>query len=184
MKKILIILGSTRQGRRGELVAKWVKKNIDTLKEKSLKFNLADLRERNLPFYDSPIPPMMGQYPKGRITDWAKEIASYDGILIITPEYNHGYPAVLKNALDVIYKEWNYKPVSFISYGASSGGIRAIEQLRQVVIELKMIPLKEELSIPFIWQVFDEKGNMKNSEHAIKALKSILEAYTYYFNNR
>lgn len=131
--------------------------------------------------FDSPMPPLTGQYPEGKVTEWAKKIASYDGFLIVTPEYNHGYPAVLKNALDQIYKEWNGKPVAFVGYGATSGGIRAIEQLRQVVIELRMIPFKDDVIIPYIWQAFDENGNLHDVERHEKMLQMVLDAFVSYF---
>jgi NAD(P)H-dependent FMN reductase len=150
--------------------------SIATLALKDLTFTLCDLRMEQLPFLDDPTPPIMGQYSQGKVQDWADKISRYDGFLIVTPEYNHGYPAVLKNALDLIYKEWNGKPVAFVSYGAVSGGIRAVEQLRQVVIELRMIPLKDELSIPFIWAAFDEKDNLIERGRYDKALALVVEA--------
>lgn len=176
MKQILVLLGSSRQGRNGAKVASWVMDSIASLAPTNLTFTLCDLRSEQLPFLDDPIPPMMGQYSKGKVQDWADKISHYDGFLIVTPEYNHGYPAVLKNALDLIYKEWNGKPVAFVSYGAVSGGIRAVEQLRQVVIELRMIPLKDDVSIPLIWAAFDDKGNLIDRERYDKALTLVVNA--------
>lgn len=158
MKKIKIILGSTRAGRNGKKVADWFLKQAKAV-DSELEFELLDLVDWPIPFFDNPVSPAMGGQPTGVVIDWAKKIAEADGYIIITPEYNHGYPAVLKNALDVIYKEWNYKPVSIVSYGAISGGIRAVEQLKQVVMELKMIPMHEEVNIHFVWAAFDENGN-------------------------
>lgn len=157
MKKIKIILGSSREGRNGKKVADWFMSQVESYKDK-LEFELLDLADWPIPFFDNPVSPAMGGKPSGIVVDWAKKIAEAEGIILITPEYNHGYSAVLKNALDVIYKEWNYKPVSFVSYGGVSGGIRAVEQLKQVVLELKMYPLHEEVNIHYIWQAFDEKG--------------------------
>lgn len=176
MKQILVILGSSRQGRNGEKVANWVMDSIAALTLKDLAFTLCDLRIEQLPFLDDALPPLMGQYSKGKVQDWADTISQYDGFLIITPEYNHGYPAVLKNALDLINKEWNGKPVAFVSYGAVSGGIRAVEQLRQVVIELRMIPLKDDVSIPLVWAAFDENDNLIERERYDKALALVVEA--------
>lgn len=160
MKKIKIILGSSREGRNSQKVAEWFLKSVKDLPESGLEFEVLDLKEWDLPLLSTSMPPMMGEYPEGKTTDWAKAVGEADGFVIVTPEYNHGYPAVLKNALDLLYKEWNSKPVAFVSYGAVSGGIRAVEQLRQVVIELRMIPLKDEINIQYIWQAFDNSGEL------------------------
>ncbi len=171
MKNIHIIFGSSRKGRNGEVVSRWVEQQLKAMSIKDVTFELIDLRELNLPMFDAAKPPLMGEYEEPYTQQWAAKIAAADGFLIITPEYNHGYPAVLKNALDHLYAEWNYKPVSFVSYGATSGGIRAVEQLRQVAVELRMMPLKEEVNIPLIWQAFTEQGQPQD-----EALNARLEA--------
>ena len=91
---------------------------------------------------------------------WADKIGEGDGYIIVTPEYNHGYPAVLKNALDYVYKEWNQKPLGLVSYG-TVGGARVVEQLRQVAIELKMVPVRTAVHIVAFWNMLDEKGDLK-----------------------
>ncbi|HTX19838.1 MAG TPA: NAD(P)H-dependent oxidoreductase, partial [Bacteroidota bacterium] len=110
---------------------------------------MIDLRDWQLPMYDEPISPVSnkGIYtnPIGR--KWADKIGEADGYIIVTPEYNHGYPAVLKNAIDWVFQEWRRKPVGFVSYG-NLGGARVIEQLRQVVIELQMLPIRNAVHIP------------------------------------
>ncbi len=149
--RIPVILGSTRQGRAGESVSQWL---VDQLQRgDKLDFQLIDLR-------DYPLPPASGQYaPEAK--SWAEAVGAGDRYLIVTPEYNHGYPAVLKNALDHVYREWNRKPVAFVSYGAAGGVYRAAEQLRSVAVELQMVPIREELSIPFVWMTFDESGAIR-----------------------
>lgn len=178
MKKIKIILGSSREGRNGGKVADWFLKQAQAVAT-DLEFELVDLKNWPIPFFDNPGSPAMGAELKGIVVDWAKKMAEADGYIIVTPEYNHGYPAVLKNALDVIYKEWNHKPVSFVSYGAVSGGIRAVEQLKQVVLELKMIPLHEEVNIHFVWAAFDNEGNVTDESLNAKAgaLVKTMEEY-------
>ena len=163
MKKIHIILGSTRNGRNGGKVASWVMSQISKLNLPNVTFELIDLLDWNLPFLEYHLPPMTGEYPSGVVTSWASKIGEADGYLVITPEYNHGYPAVLKNSLDLINKEWNNKPIAFVSYGASSGGTRAVEQLIQVAIELRMIPLKDQVNIRNVWAAFDESGDITDS---------------------
>jgi len=91
---------------------------------------------------------------------WTAKIAEADTFIVVTPEYNHGYPAVLKNAFDYVYKEWNRKPIGFVAYG-SVAGARSVEQLRQVAIELQMAPIRKGLHIHKFWLLTDEKGNLK-----------------------
>lgn len=117
--RIPVILGSTRQGRAGESVSRRL---MDQLQRRDdADFQLVDLRDFPLPFFNHPLPPASGRYaPEAK--SWAETVEAGDGFLIVTPEYNHGYPAVLKNALDHVYQEWNRKPVAFVSYGAAGGG--------------------------------------------------------------
>lgn len=159
--KIQIIIGSTRQGRFADIPAKFVLEQAQ--KRKEAEFELIDLRDWPLPFFDEPKSPSMsgGVYTNDLAAKWADKIEEADGYIIVTPEYNHGYPAVLKNALDYVYKQWNKKPVAFISYGGISGGIRSVQQLRQVAIELQMVPIKAGVHIPFYWEHLDDKGNIK-----------------------
>lgn len=145
--KIEIIIGSTRQKRFSEKPARWIYQ--EAKKRQELDVELVDLRDYPLPFFDEPISPtrMEGKYPNGDVQRWANKVAEADGYIIVAPEYNHGYPAVLKNAFDNIYPEWNRKPVGFVSYGSALGA-RAVEQLRQVAIELQMAPIRAAIHIP------------------------------------
>ena len=158
--KIQIIFGSTREGRNGEKVCKWITEIAKN--NKDFETEVLDLKELDLPMFHDPKPPFFGEYSYDYTKKWSKKIMEGAAYIIVTPEYNHGYPAVLKNALDHLYKEWNNKPVAFVSYGGSSGGTRCVEQLRQVAVELQMIPIREEVNIPFVWEAFDENGNIKN----------------------
>jgi len=142
MTKIGIILGSTRPGRNGEAVAKWV---LDVASKRTdAEFELVDLLDFNLPHLDEPVPPSMGQYSKPHTQEWARAIASYDGFVFVTPEYNHSTSGALKNAIDFLFAEWNNKAVGFISYGAA-GGARAVEHLRLVAGELHMADVRAQL---------------------------------------
>lgn len=171
--KFQIILGSTRDGRAGEAVAKWVLAQIRNRND--FEFEFIDLKDWNLPLIHDAIPPgaIKDKYPDPLIQKWAEKISEADAYLIVTPEYNHGYTAVLKNALDVIYKEWNNKPVAFVSYGNIAGGSRSVEQLRLVSIELQMAPIREAVHIPLIWQAF-ENNELKNKVDYDKKLDSML----------
>jgi NAD(P)H-dependent FMN reductase len=97
---------------------------------------------------------------------WAAEVDAADGYVVVTPEYNHGYPAALKNALDLVFEPWRRKPVSFVSYGGPGGGMRAVEQLRQVVVELEMVPLRHQVAIPRVYMAFDGAGQLHDDGHA------------------
>lgn len=156
---IMVILGSSRQGRQGEKVAKWVEKNLSQVDDVTIDF--VDVATLDLPFYDEPMPPLMAQskYSNPKGTAWAERVGKADGFVIVTPEYNHSFPAVLKNAIDWVAYEWFYKPVSFVSYGYGSiAGARSVEQLRSVMLELRSVPLHDATHIPGIFQAFDEAG--------------------------
>ena len=175
--KIQIILGSIREGRNGEKVCKWIT-NI-AKKNKETEYEIIDLKEWNLPMFNDSKPPFMGEYSYEHSKKWSEKISEADGYIIVTPEYNHGYPAVLKNAIDYLYKEWNNKPVAFVSYGGYVGGSRAVELLRQVSVELQMTPIREEVNIPFVWQAFDEKGEILNKHLNEKAEGMLKQLNTF-----
>ncbi len=152
---ILVILGSTREGRVGEVVARWLMRRLDGWPEAD--FELVDLRDYPLPVYEGPSAPGRRD---AAVRRWKDKVAAADGYIFVTPEYNHGYPAALKSALDHAYEEWNRKPVAFVSYGGHAAGYRAVEQLRQVAVELQMVPLREQVGIQFPWTAFDAQGDM------------------------
>lgn len=160
--KIQIILGSTRQNRRGDKVAKAVYETAASRDD--LEAELLDLRDWPLPFFDEPDQPssLQGKYSSPEAQRWVEKIAEADGYLIVTPEYNHGYPAVLKNALDYPYQEWNNKPVSYVSYGGLAGGARSVEQLKQVTADLQLFSLPKTIHIPRIRAQLDENGKLKD----------------------
>jgi NAD(P)H-dependent FMN reductase len=144
--KIQVILGSTRQSRFGDKPAHYILGEL--AKRPDVQAELVDLRDWPLPFFDHPVSPIRAKITEPPIVPkWAAKVGEADGFVMITPEYNHGYSAVLKNALDWVYTEWTKKPVGFVGYG-SLGGARAIEQLRQVVIELDMVPIRQAIHIP------------------------------------
>lgn len=142
--KIAIILGSTRPGRNGEAVARWVyeiaKKRIDA------EFEFVDIEDFNLPLLDEPVPPSQGQYSKEHTKRWSDKIDSFDGYIFVTAEYNHGIPGALKNAIDFLYQEWNNKAAGFVSYG-SAGGVRSVEHLRLVMAELQIADVRAQVTL-------------------------------------
>jgi len=159
--KIAVILGSIRKIRRGERVAKWLMPQLAKIKE--AEFELLDLRDYPLTFYSEDNSPdsLEDGYTNEIAKKWAAKIGESDGFILIHSEYNHGPAAVLKNALDWVYKEWVKKPVAFVSYAPGAGaGIRAVEQLRENVIELQMAPMREAVHISHVLDSIDEDGNL------------------------
>ena len=142
MLKIAIIIGSTRPGRNGEAVAKWVYE-IAT-KRTNAEFELVDIKDFNLPLLDEPVTPSMGQYSKPHTKAWAAKIGSFDGFVFVTPEYNHGISGALKNAIDFLFAEWNNKAAGFVSYGGA-GGARAVEQLRLILAEVQIATVRNQV---------------------------------------
>jgi NAD(P)H-dependent FMN reductase len=167
---IITILGSTRQGRVGGGVAAWFGAIADARDD--MTHELVDLRDVDLPFFDASMPPAMGFEPEDPTARaWAKTISAGDGYVFVTPEYNHGYPAVLKNAIDHIYRPWHRKPAAFVGYGGPGAGVRAVEQLRQVVVEVEMVPLRHQVSIARAYMALDDEGRPRDPWHADDAVR-------------
>lgn len=161
MSHIQIIIGSTRPGRVGPKIAEWF---LDQVKDnKNATYELIDLEEINLPMLDESKLPAQGQYEHQHTKEWSEIIKRGDAFVWVTPEYNHGASPVLTNAINYLYNEWLYKPVSFLGYGGM-GGTRAIEQLVTVASELEMVPLQQRVHIVEPWSAFDEQGEI-NPEH-------------------
>lgn len=145
MTKIAIIVGSTRPGRVSGTVANWV--HTIASKRPNASYDIVDIAEFNLPIYDEALPAALGKYDNEHTRAWASAIADFDGFVIVTPEYNHGAPSALKNALDFLYAEWNNKAAGFVSFG-SAGGVRAVEHLRLIAAELQIATVAAQLQLP------------------------------------
>lgn len=145
-KRLTVITASTRPGRVGHQIADWF--STVAVEHDGFEVRSADLAEINLPFHDEPDAAVEGgPYLHEHTQRWSDTIAATDAFVIVMPEYNRGYSAPLKNALDYLYYEWNDKPVGFVSYGMSSAGMRAVEQIKPVVGALKMIPIADSVNI-------------------------------------
>ena len=162
MTRIGIILGSTRPGRKGEQVASWVQEVAG--RRDDAEFELVDLADFPLPAYDEPIPPMAGRYAHDHTQRWARRVGSLDGFVMITPEYNHSTTAVLKNALDYVFAEWNNKAVGFVSYGAH-GGVRAVEHLRAIAGELMLAGVRAQVVISLYSDFRDRSAFEPKPQH-------------------
>jgi NAD(P)H-dependent FMN reductase len=169
--RIGIIVGSTRPGRNGLGVAEWV---YDIASQRDdAEFELVDLIDYPLPHLDEPVPPMFGQYTQGHTRVWAGKVASFDGFVIVTPEYNHSTSGVLKNAIDYLYREWNNKAVGFVSYGGA-GGVRAVEHLRLVAGELQLADVRAQLTLSLMTE-FEGMRTFTRGEHLVAPLHAVLD---------
>ena len=165
MTRIGIIVGSTRPGRNGLAVAQWV---YDIASQRDdAHYELVDLIDYPLPHLDEPVPPILGQYSHEHTKAWADKIASFDGFVVVTPEYNHSTSGVLKNAIDYLYKEWNNKAVGFVSYGAV-GGSRAVEHLRLVAAELQMADVRAQVALSLTIE-FEGMRTFTRGDHLCRA---------------
>jgi len=144
MLRIAIIIGSTRPGRKGEAVAKWAYEIAKTRND--TEFELVDIKDFNLPLLDEPMPPTMRQYTHDHTRRWSEKIASFDGYVFVTPEYNHATSGALKNAIDFLYHEWVNKAAGFIGYGGTSGA-RAVENLRLIMGELQVATVRAQVGL-------------------------------------
>jgi len=148
MPNISVIVGSTRQGRFSEKPAQWIFRHLQ--KREKIEARLLDLRDFPMPFFDQAAPPAMpgrAPYENEVVKRWTAEIAAADGFVFVTPEYNFGPSAVLKNAIDWVYPEWNRKAAAFVSYGSAMGA-RSVQQLREAAIELQIAPVRSSVHIP------------------------------------
>jgi NAD(P)H-dependent FMN reductase len=169
--KIGIILGSTRPGRTGEAVGKWVYEVAS--QRGDAEFELVDLAEYNLPLLDEPLPPSLGQYAHEHTIAWARKIASFDGYVFVTPEYNHSTSGALKNAIDFLYGEWNNKAAGFVSYGGA-GGTRAVEHLRLIMSELQVATVRAQVALS-LFTDFENFSTFGPAEHQTRALETTLD---------
>lgn len=170
-QKIMVVLGSTRPGRKGEKIAEWFMKIAS--QSEDIIFNLVDVKDLGLPLLDEPVPAAAGKYEHEHTKNWAKQVGEHDGFIFVTPEYNFGMPAALKNALDFVGKEWAIKPIAFVGYG-SVGAARAVQQFRSSVIDLNMVPINAQVAINLFDQL-DENGEFVPTENNDKRAKSLIE---------
>lgn len=174
--RIGIILGSTRPGRNGEAVARWVHERSEG---RDAEYEVIDLADFPLPHLDEALPPSFGAYANPHTKEWAKKIAQFDGYIFVTPEYNHSVSGVLKNAIDYLYAEWNNKAAAFVSYG-TVGGARAIEHLRAICSELQIAHVRQQLSFSLASD-FENYSVFTPAAHHEKAATTLfdqLEAWT------
>src|SRR6202789_1214784 len=174
-----VVIGSTREGRFGEKPAHWIH---EIAKQRTdLALELVDLRDPPLPFFNEPRSPAYGPVNNEAARLWARKLATLDGLIVVTPEYNHGPSAVLKNALDYAYAEFVRKPIGFVGYGGA-GAARAVEQLRLIAIELQMVPVMRAVHIGMV----ESLGIMRQGKifedfpHLEQAAKRLLDQMSWW----
>jgi NAD(P)H-dependent FMN reductase len=175
-----VIVGSTRPKRFSEQPATWIFNKAQ--QRDGVNAELLDLRDYPLPFFEEALPPGAAKdnYTNPIVVKWREKVKEADGYIIATPEYNHGYPAVLKNALDYVYSPWGRKPVAFVSWGGA-GGTRGVEQLRLVAIELDMAPSRFAVHIPNFWALLDAQGKL-NFEQFEQSGNNLLDHLIWWAN--
>ncbi len=168
---VALIYGSIREGRYCDIVAKWACSQIRARDGYTL--DIVDPATLSLS------PPLeRGINPD--LEDLRERLEQADAFIIVTPEYNHGYPAPLKHLIDSVNKEWQAKPVAFVSYGGVSGGLRAVEQLRQVFVEVHATTMRNSVSFANAWEQFDERGNLYAPVRAEKSMEMMLAQLSWW----
>jgi NAD(P)H-dependent FMN reductase len=156
MPLLQVILVSTRPARAGAPVAEWFRDHA--VRQNTFDVELVDLAEVNLPLFDEPAHPRLRQYAHDHTKAWSARVARADAFVFVTPEYNHGPPPSLVNAIDYLVHEWAYKPAGFVSYGGAAGGARSVQMTKLMLVALKVMPLPESVLIPFFTTLIDKAG--------------------------
>jgi NAD(P)H-dependent FMN reductase len=167
-----VVIASTRPGRAGEPIGRWV---ADWCRRDE-RFSVAvtDLAELALPLMDEPNLPRMRQYVREHTRSWSRTVDAADCFVFVMPEYNHGFCAALKNAIDYLHQEWANKPVGFVSYGGQSGGMRAVQMLKPVLTCLRMLPLTDQVAVANYAQYMHD-GRFEPGADAEHACRTMLD---------
>jgi NAD(P)H-dependent FMN reductase len=174
MIRLKILITSTRPGRVSPLFAEWIETLAKTIP--SFEVEILDLARINLPFLDEPEHPVKRQYVHEHTKVWSQKIDEADAFVIIATEYNFGFTAVFKNAIDYLHHEWKHKPVGFVGYGGVAGGTRSIQMMKLVLTSVSMMPLSEAVYFPFHRQFLDADGRLQPTEDQNKAALTMLAA--------
>lgn len=173
MPKLMIVIASTRPGRVGLPVAQWFAQRAT--EHGAFDIQVVDLAELGLPFMNEPHHPRLRRYTQDHTHEWSSMVDAADAFVFVTSEYNYGYPAPLKNAIDYLNQEWRDKPLGFVSYGGVAAGTRAVQQLKQVVTALKLLPVTEAVNIPFVAQFIDDDGVVQANQVMEQAAVQMLD---------
>lgn len=172
MFQLKVIFASVREGRKGISVAEWVKEVVS--KDQRFAMEFIDLKELNLPPMDEPNHPRLQKYQRDYTKKWSAKISEADAFVFVTPEYDFGYPGVLRNALEYLFIEWQYKAAGIVSYGGISAGTRSANALKGDLASLKVPALTEMVNIPMFTQFIKEDGKLLPNEIMVKSLDTML----------
>lgn len=169
--RLAVIIGSTRQGRFAPTVAAWFA---------SVAARRADLAVDVIDLAEARLPDVLSDQSPPSVRAVGARLADADAVVVVTPEYNHSFPASLKNAIDWYFKEWQAKPVGFVSYGGMSGGLRAVEHLRQIFVELHAVTVRDAVSFHGVWGLFDADGQPKDQPGSTRAATAMLDQLVWW----
>ncbi len=182
MPLIQVIVASTREGRIGRHVADWV---VEVGRARGgAEIELVDLKDVALPMFDEAKHPRLGQYAHEHTKRWSASVSRADGFVFVTPEYNHSFPASLKNAIDYLHNEWQFKPVGFVSYGGVAAGTRAVQALKPVLAALQMVPVLEGVNIPFVHANLGADGRFNAPDGLADATKLMFERTEFWIDRQ
>ena len=178
LPKLHIVICSTRPGRIGPPIARWFQGFANEHGKFDVK--LIDLADFNLPVYDEPVHPARQDYKHEHTRTWSASVAAADAYVFVTPEYNYSPSPALVNALDYVYREWNYKPCGFVSYGGVSGGLRAVQAVKMQITTLKMMPMVEGVMLPMAASQIDDEDTFQSNELIDKSAVTLLDELRYW----
>lgn len=178
MSIVQIIVASTRQNRVGGSIGRWA--DEQARRHGSFEVELIDLRDIALPLFDEPRHPRFGEYEHDHTKHWSETVRRADAFVFVTPEYNHSFPASLKNAIDYLNAEWKFKPAGFVSYGGVAAGTRAVTALEPVLNCFQMKPLMEAVNIPFVSSLIDDEKRFNPPDGLVKAMEIMLGRLEYW----
>ncbi|HWE26448.1 MAG TPA: NAD(P)H-dependent oxidoreductase [Polyangia bacterium] len=178
MTKVKVLIASVREERKGDAVANWFVGKARS--HDKVAVELIDLKQLALPLLDEPSHPIRRQYKHEHTKAWSRMIADGDAFVFVTPEYNHGMPPALLNAVDYLWHEWNYKPVAFVSYGGLSGGTRGVLNAQTTLLSVKLVPIVEAVALPFFNKQLKEDGTFDPGDTHDKDIGKMLDELVRY----
>ncbi|MEO8748735.1 MAG: NAD(P)H-dependent oxidoreductase [Rhodanobacter sp.] len=178
LPKLHIVICSTRPGRIGPTIARWFHDFAG--QHGKFEVELIDLADFKLPLYDEPVHPARQDYKHEHTRKWSASVGAADAYVFVTPEYNYSPPPSLVNALDFVYKEWNYKPCGFVSYGGVSGGLRAVQAVKMQITTVKMMPMVEGVMIPMAGSQITDEDKFQSNELIDKSAVTLLDELRYW----
>ncbi len=173
MLTLLVVVASTRPGRVGASVGRWITSAAE--RHGAFRVTVGDLAAVNLPLLDEPAHPRLHQYTHDHTKTWSGLVSAADAFVFVAPEYNYFAPATLVNAIDYLYHEWHYKPAAFVSYGGASGGVRSVQAIKPLLTSVSVMPLSTAVAIPFVSQHLNDARDFAATEQHEQAATAMLD---------